>query len=49
MTYEISTSPDGTRWLVITKSDFTTKRERIDPLLFPPPQLKPLPESELPF
>jgi len=45
MTHEITTAPDGTRWLVTTKPDGTTKRERIDPRLFPAPQ----PEPEMEF
>ncbi|NHQ74195.1 hypothetical protein HAT86_06915 [Roseovarius gahaiensis] len=41
MTHRIVTTPDGTRWFVASHPDGTTKRERIDPNLFPEPQPKP--------
>jgi hypothetical protein len=40
MTQELTTAPDGTRWFVASHSDGTTKRERIDPHLFPAPKPK---------
>ena len=51
MIFELTTAPDGTRWLVTQKPDGTTKRERIDPILFPAPQPKPdePPEHEMEF
>ena len=35
MNFEIIIVLDGTRWLIGTKPDGTTKRERIDPDLLP--------------
>jgi hypothetical protein len=40
MNFDIIIAPDGTRWLIGTKPDGTTKRERIDPDLFPAPKPK---------
>ena len=40
MTHEITSATDGPRWLVTAKPDSTTKRERIDPTMFPEPQPK---------
>lgn len=42
MTQDLTTTPDGVRWLVTKKTNGETKRERIDPNLFPSPQPKPM-------